>query len=282
MTTQTKLLVAILVLAAIAVVLLGFAVYRTFHVPPPEPTATEVSAPAPAAKVEASPAGEKTPSTDAAAGAAGKPDFAQFAKDGYKAVCSDKGDLLGDGNTEWILGYQSTKMDDMQYPTSPAYFAFVRQDKASGGWSQWFTINAPNAEAALDEHSIRSIGAKQGNQVFVELMFYGFGVSSRPEPVCLYAITPQGAKPATKPFPIAKTSDDVVVSYDVTPNYPGDEELLAQAVMGGEAHAAAHRYKVTTYGWKDGVYVPVNTKTTGKAYDNGIAAIENMFSVDFN
>ena len=52
------------------------------------------------------------------------------------------------------------------------------------------------------------------------------------------------------------------------------KEIFAQAVMGSEAHAEPHRYKVTTYGWKGGVYVPVNTKTTGKAYDNGIAAIE--------
>jgi hypothetical protein len=275
MTTQTKLLVGILVLAAVAVVLIGFIALRVMHAPPPPETAT--------AEKAAPPAGEE-PATKATSGQqdSAKPDFTHFARSGYEAVCSDKGDLLGDGNVEWIVGYQTTRKDDMNYPADPAYFAVVRYDKAQGQWVDWFSLEAPGGEHGLDDKSIRGIGQKQGNQVFVELMFYGFGVSSRPEPVCLYEITADGAKPATEPFPIAKTSDDVVLSYDVSPNYPGDEEIFAQAVMGSEAHSAAHRYKLTTYGWKGGVYVPVKSQTTDKAYDNGIAAIENAFSIDFN
>ncbi len=281
MPTQTKLLVAILVLVLIAVALAGLAVYRTYHVPPPAEASVPTAPPAPA-PTAAPPAAEQ-PAEKGGHVTTPTINIDMFGAGGqYKCVRAESFDLLGDGGREWIIGYQDRQTDDLGYPKKKAYFVVARYDESKGEWAKWFTISPPGDEHGLDDRSIRAIGQMQGNQVFVELMFYGFGVSSRPEPVCLYEITEQGAQPVTKPFPIPKTSDDVVLSYDVSPDSPGDEEIFAQAVMGGEAHAAPHRFKLTTYGWKGGIYAPVKTQTTSKAYENGIAAIENAFSVDFN
>lgn len=275
---QTKLLVAIVILLVVAVAVGGLALYRTYRAAPPTEAAAPAS-PAPGSHVVGPPAGEAGNQKEAPI------DFDKFAAGGqYKAVCSEQADLLGDGNFEWIIGYQSAQTDDMGYPKDTAYFTLARYDAAKGDWVEWFSIPSPGNENALDDHSIRWIGDLRGDgKVEIGLVFYGYGVSSRPEPEYIYQITKDGAAvPFTDPFPIDKTSDDALTIDELLPEYPGQELALATAVMGGEAHSAPHRFKVTLFAWTNGLYRPVKSTTTSKSYPNAIAATEAVLQIDFD
>jgi hypothetical protein len=277
---QRRLLAGVLALAVLVAAASIFAIFRSLRpgakgepvVPRPP---TEAAAPGPAG----------TPS-HAGGSLEGLPpcDFSQFAAGPeYAAVVSQAADLLGEGQTVWIIGYKSTHLDELGYPRDVAYFTLARLNASRTGWEEWFSIPAPDGEGAIDEQSIMAVGDinDDGSSELV-LRFYGFGVSSRPENTYVFRITEEGSEPASQPFPIEATSDDALTLDDFYREYPGSEFVLARAVMGDEPHAAPHRYRIAVWAWVNGLYRKVKTWDTKRAYRDGILAIEDALNITFD
>lgn len=277
---QQRLLVAVLAVAIIAAALSIIAISRTSRPGP----ATEPVVPRPADETAA--AGSPGSSESRAGSLEGLPecDFSQFAAaPEYTAVVSQAADLLGEGQPVWIIGYKSTRLDELGYPQDVAYFTLARLNASRKGWEEWFSIPAPDGEGEIDEQSIMAVGdINEDGKVELVLRFYGFGVSARPENTYVFRITEEGSEPASEPFPIEATSDDTITLDQFYGEYPGLEFVLARAVMGDEPHAGPHRYRIAVWAWVHGMYRKVKAWDTNRTYADGILAIEDAFNITFD
>jgi hypothetical protein len=211
-------------------------------------------------------------------------DYAQFASSpSYAPVVTEQADLLGDGKFEWLIGFRSRNLDELGYPKDEAYFTFARYDAGKGAWEEWFSFPAPQGEGSIDEQSVMCVGDMNNDgKVEVALRLYGYGVSSRPENTYVLAITADGSDGITDPYPIEGSSDDTIMADDFYHGWPGMEIVQAKAIMGSEAHADAHRFHITVWGWKGGLYRKVKDSDTQKAFHDGTLAIEDALGVSFD
>ncbi|NSW55957.1 MAG: hypothetical protein HPY44_08090 [Armatimonadetes bacterium] len=176
-----------------------------------------------------------------------------FGTEGTTAVFTKYADLDGDGVLDAIMGYRASQTDELDEPVSPAFVELARWTGQE--WEEWFGIPAPGGETMLDADSLVVAGDMNDDGIpELGIQFYGFGVSSRPETLYLWQVVDDGLEPGIEGEALDTTSDAGMLIQDVVDYYPGVELVLAEPIMGNEAHAAPHKYSIRLFGSEDGIY----------------------------
>jgi len=201
-------------------------------------------------------------------------DPAAFAQTGYEVMTHASADLDGDGTPEEIIGCQGVQKDELGAPIEPPYFGIARW--TGSAWEEWFTIPSSGDEKFLEEGSIVSTeDLNEDGCVELVLRFYGFGVSSRPEPIYVRRIVNGAAEEAVDGGGVMASSDDALTIADMDVNFPGRELIFAFMEWGeGEAHVDAHRYRIAVYGWAKGLYRKVDSLSPAVKFRSAEAALE--------
>jgi len=197
-----------------------------------------------------------------------------FGAEGTTPVFTKYADLDGDGVLDAIMGYQASETDELGEPVFPAFVELARWSGQE--WEEWFGIPAPGGETMLDADSLVVAGDMNDDGIpELGIQFYGFGVSSRPETLYLWQVVDEGLEPGIEGEALDTTSDAGMLIQDVVDYYPGVELVLAEPIMGDEAHAAPHKYSIRLFGSEDGIYRKMQEFRADGLFDSPFDAIQH-------
>ncbi len=113
-------------------------------------------------------------------------------------------------------------------------------------------------------------------------MFYGFGVSGRPENIYVWRLFTEEneLRPAIKGGCAETTNRDGLKFADCDEFCPGPEMVFATMQLGDEAMADAHAYSIEVWGWSEDeeIYDYQSGGTSDTKYDSATDALDAFLS----